>query len=164
MAATPVSASSPFGRPEFSLLSRLIARVRGRAIDDRLLAGQPVDGSPVILARMSRLLDRDYRKTLADALRRMIDVARGRQLSPFLAQIPLQVREILDTESLILTLAAELEEEEAVSPRGVILADRLIRDGDSPVYWRSDVTVDPGAVTDTVESAVRHARAALLLG
>ncbi len=71
---------------------------------------------------------------------------------------------MIQTEPLILTLASELEEEQAVGPRGVILADRLIRDGSSPVYWRSDVKVNQEEPVETVETAVRHARAALLLG
>ena len=151
-----------YGKP--SWLTRLIARLRGRAIDEMLLAGQPPDGNPVTLARLSRLLDVRYRATIAEGLRRMLWVARGRRLSPFLAQIPLRVQEVLETEPLILTLARELEEEEAVSPRGVILADRLIRDGASPLYWRSDISVDPKTAEESVEVAVKHARAALLLG
>ena len=67
---------------------------------------------------------------------------------------------MLANELLILTLADELEQEERVSPRGVILADRLVTDGDSPVYGR---TRSPSP-NETVESAVRHARAALHLG
>jgi hypothetical protein len=148
---------------ELAWTSRLIARLRGRAIDDMLLAGQPPDGNHVTLARLSRLLDVRYRATIADALRRMLGVARGRRLSPFLAQIPLRVQEVLETEPLILTLARELEEEEAVNPRGVILADRLIRDGASPLYWRSELSADPDAAEESVEVAVRQARAALLL-
>jgi len=144
-------------------MDTLIARLRGRSIDERLLAGQTVDGNRVTRARLARLLDRGYRSTLADALRTMLEVARGRQLSPYLAQIPLRIKEVLETEPLILTLAAELEEEEAVSPRGVILADRLIRDGDSPLYWRSPIKVDENAGEESIEAAVRHARAALLL-
>ena len=142
---------------------RVLARLRSRAIDDRLLAGEAPNGNPVARARLARLLDLRYRSNLARALRRLLEVAKQRQLSPYLAQIPLQVREVLDTEPLILTLAAELEEAQAVSPRGVILADRLIRDGNSPLYWRSDVMVNPNAPVESVEGAVRHARAALLL-
>jgi hypothetical protein len=145
-------------------MTLLIARLRGRAIDDTLLAGQPPDGNPVTLARLSRLLDVRYRATIAVALRTMLRAAKGRRLSPFIAQIPLRVQEVLETEPLILTLARELEEEVAVSPRGVILADRLIRDGASPLYWRSDITVDPETAEESVEVAVKHARAALLLG
>jgi hypothetical protein len=137
------------------MLRRILARVRGRSIDDQLLSGQPADGDPVTLARRARLLDRRYRSAIARALRRLIDAARRHDRNPFVAQIPLRETEVLDSAPLILTLADELEEEERVSPRGVILADRLVRDGDSPVFWPCDERVEP---------AVRHARAALHLG
>jgi hypothetical protein len=51
-------------------------------------------------------------------------------------------------------VAEELEEDETVSLR-VILGDRLIRDGGSPVFW---------PCVESVESAMKHARAALHLG
>jgi hypothetical protein len=79
----------------------------------------------------------------------------------FAAQLPLHEREILASEPLILTLADELEQEESVSPRGVILADRLITDGDSPVYGLAPIH---RPLEETVESAVKRARAALHLG
>ncbi len=60
---------------------------------------------------------------------------------------------------LILDLADEVESDATVSPRGVILADRLIRDGDSALYWRSDL--DVRHADETVDGAVRHASAAL---
>lgn len=144
-------------------MNRLIARFRGRAIDDQLLAGAPVNSSPVTRARRAQLLDRGYRSRLADALRRLLAAARRRP-SWFVAEIPLRTQEVLETEPLILTLAAELEEEQAVSPRGVILADRLIRDGNSPVYWRGDIEAKTNPPAESVETAVKHARAALQLG
>jgi hypothetical protein len=162
-AATQTWASSRFARAESNPIIRLRARLRAWAIDDQLLAGTTPDGNPVTLARLSRLLDVDYRARIAEALRRLVEAARRRQLSPFLAQVPLRVQEVLDSEPLILTLARELEEEEAVSPRGVILADRLIRDGASPLYWRSDIRVESEGEEESVDVAIRHARAALLL-
>ncbi len=137
------------------MFDRILARIHGRSIDERLLAGQPADGNPVTLARRALLLDQRYRSALAAALRRLIDAARRHDRNPFVARIPLRENEVLDSAPLILTLAAELEEEDRVSARGVILADRLIRDGDSPVFWPCD---------ESVESAVKHARAALHLG
>jgi len=137
------------------LRDRILARLRGRAIDDRLLAGQPAGGNPVTRARLARLVDRRYRCAIAGALRRLVEAARRHERNPFVARIPLREDEVLSSEPLIRTLAEELEEDETISPRGVILADRLIRDGDSPVFWPCE---------ESVESAVRHARAALHLG
>jgi hypothetical protein len=45
-----------------------------------------------------------------------------------------------------------LEGSEPVSARGVILADRLIRDGNSPMFWPSN---------DSVTAALGEVRAAL---
>jgi hypothetical protein len=144
-------------------MNRLMARIHGWAIDDQLLAGAPVDGSPVTLARLARLLDHDYRHRVADALRDMLGTAARRYPNRFGAQIPLHVQEVVETAPLILKLATELEREEAVNARGVILADRLIRDGTSPIYWRCEMAAKAAPLDQTVESAVRHARAALLM-
>ncbi|HEY6636082.1 MAG TPA: hypothetical protein VIZ61_00230 [Solirubrobacterales bacterium] len=139
---------------------RLMARLRARSIDDRLLNGA-TDGSPVVLVRRARLLHRRYRSAVAASLRKLVDEARRNEPNFFAARLQLQVREVLASAPVILTLADELEQNETVSPRGVILADRLITDGDSPVYGPTPIHNPP---EETVESAVKHARAALHLG
>ncbi|HEX5821045.1 MAG TPA: hypothetical protein VFY30_04685 [Solirubrobacterales bacterium] len=159
----PISSSSRFERPESSLINRLLARIRGWAIDDRLLAGAPVNGDPVTRARLAQLLDNDHRSRLAKALRRMLATAGRRHPTRFGAELPLRVREVLETEPLILRLASELEREESVNARGVILAERLIRDGTSPIYWRCQAAVEASPPELSIETAVRHARAALLM-
>ncbi len=68
---------------------------------------------------------------------------------------------MLESAPLILTLADEVEQDDGVSPRGVILAERLVTDGDSPVYGLARIERPREG---TVETAVRHARAALHLG
>jgi hypothetical protein len=146
-----------------NLKNRLIARLRGWTIDDRLLAGRQPNGNPVIAARLAEVLGSRHRAQIAGALRRMVEVARRGTWSPYVAQIPLRVPEVLENEELILTLARELEEEDSISPRGVILADRLVRDGTSPVYWRCQAAMEANPPEEDVETAVRHARAALLL-
>jgi hypothetical protein len=139
---------------------RIIARLRARSIDDKLLNGVS-DGRPVVLVRRARLLHQRYRSAVAASLRRLIAAARRNQPDFFTAKLHLKVREVLASEPLILTLADELEHEEGVSPRGVILADRLVTDGDSPVYGPTPIHHPP---EETVELAVKRARAALHLG
>jgi hypothetical protein len=138
-----------------------MARLRSRTIDDLLLNGGVTDGSPVVLVRRARLLHRRNRSAIARALRRLIDEARANQPNLYAAKLQLKVREVLESEPLILTLAEEIENEAGVSPRGVILAERLVTDGDSPVYGPTPIHHPPA---ETVESAVKHARAALHLG
>jgi hypothetical protein len=144
--------------------TRLVAKLRGWSIDEQLLEGRPPDGNPVISARLRRLLDRRYRAAVAGSLRKMLESARQRRAGRWVPQVPVRVNQVLELEPLILTLADEVEAEERVSPRGVILADRLIRDGTSPVYWRGDMSISAESARRSVELAVRHARSALLLG
>lgn len=142
------------------MTDRIIARLRARSIDDKLLDGVS-DGRPVVMVRRARLLQRHYRSSVAASLRKLIESARRNQPNFFAAKLHLKVREVLSSEPLILTLADELEQDESLSPRGVILADRLVTDGASPVYGPTPIHNPP---EETVESAVKHARAALHLG
>jgi hypothetical protein len=140
---------------------RIVARLRARSIDEKLLYGGITDGSPAVLVRRARLLHCRYRSAVAAALRRLVAAANRSELSMFAAKLPLRRSEIRESEPLILTLADELEQEQSVSPRGVILADRLVTDGDSPIYRLTPTQRVP---EQSVESAVTHARAALHLG
>jgi hypothetical protein len=107
------------------------------------------------MARSARLLEPGYRSEVAGALRDAVDAAESGVRNFFRAQAVLRESEILKARALILTVADEVEGDQPVNPRGVIMADRLVRDGDSPVFWPSD---------GSVESAVKQARAALNAG
>jgi hypothetical protein len=156
-----IGGNSPMPPPGWARLTdRIMARLRARSIDEELLNGAG-DGRPVLLVRRARLLQRRNRSAVAASLRRLIEAARRNRPNFFAARLQLKVREVLASEPLILTLADELEQDEGVSPRGVILADRLVTDGDSPVYGPDPIHHPP---EETVESAVKHARAALHLG
>ena len=145
-------------------MASLIARLRGWSIDEQLLAGRPADGDPVITARLTRLLDTRYRAAVAAALRRLVNAARQRRPGRLDPYAPIRGIQVLELEPLFLSLASELDGEREVNPRGVILADRLIRDGTSPVYWRGDMSISAESARRSLELAVRHARAALHLG
>jgi hypothetical protein len=137
------------------LVERLLARVRARSLDDRLLAGERPEESRQLMARSARLLERGYRSEVAAALREMLDAAEHARRIFLKAQVRLREPQIIAARSLIRDLADQLESGAAVNPRGVVLADRLIRDGDSPLFWPCN---------DSVEAAVEQARAALALG
>jgi hypothetical protein len=137
------------------LVERLLARVRARSLDDRLLAGEPPEASRQLMARSARLLQPGYRSEVAAALREMLDAAEHARRIFLKAQVRLREPQIIAAGSLIRDLADQLEADAAVSPRGVILADRLIRDGESPMFWGGN---------ESVESAVKQAVSALHLG
>jgi hypothetical protein len=157
-----INGTHPVPPPGWARVSdRIRARVFARAIDEKLLNGGAANGSAVVIVRRARLLDPRYRSRVATALRKLVTAARRSERNMFVAQLRLREDEILESEPLILTLANELEHDERVSPRGVILADRLVRDGDSPMYGPTPVS---RPYNETVESAVKHARAALHMG
>jgi hypothetical protein len=137
------------------LVERLLARVRARSLDDRLLAGERPEENGQLMARSARLLEPGYRSEVAAALRDMLDAAEHARRLFFKAQVQLREPKIIAARWLILDLADQLEADAAVSPRGVILADRLIRDGDSPLFWPCNESVD---------SAIKEALSALQLG
>ncbi len=68
------------------------------------------------------------------------------------AQLVLRDFQLVKARSQIRDLADVLEGSAPVNPRGVILADRLVRDGGSPVFFGS---------LGSVEGAVEEARTAL---
>jgi hypothetical protein len=134
------------------LVERLLASLRAHSLDDRLLAGERPEESRRLMARSARLVEPGYRSEVAAALRKMLDDAEHARRIFLKAQVRLREWEIIAARSEIRDLADQLEADATVNPRGVILADRLIRDGDSPLFWPSSASV---------EAAVERARAAL---
>ena len=133
-------------------MDRTLARFRAHSLDDRLLAGARLEESRLTRARSAELLDPDNRADIARALREMLDAAEHARRIFMKAQVRLRDLEIIRTGPLIRDLCDALEGSMPVDPRGVILADRLIRDGESPMFWPSE---------DSVDDAVTEARAAL---
>jgi hypothetical protein len=137
------------------LVERLLARVRARTLDDRLLAGERPEASRQLTARTAIVLGPNYRSEVAAALRKMLDDAEHARRMFFKAQVGLREPAIIAVRWQIRDLADRLEADEAVDPRGVILADRLIRDGNSPLFWPGD---------ESVEAAIEEALSALQPG
>ena len=133
---------------------RLLARLRARTLDERLLAGAPPEESRLLMARSAIVLDPENRSDVAKALTEMLDSAQHARVNYMRAQVVLRDFELVKARSQILELAEVLEGDAPVSARGVILADRLIRDGGSPVFWGSNQSV-PAALSD-VRAALDH--------
>jgi hypothetical protein len=134
------------------LLDRILARVRARTLDERLLAGARPEDSRLLMARSAILLDPENRSDIAKALTEMLDAAQHARMNFLRAQVVLRDFELVKARSQILDLAGVLDGRAPVSARGVILADRLIRDGGSPMFWPSN---------DSIPAALSDARAAL---
>jgi hypothetical protein len=128
-----------------------------RSLDDRLLTGELSPDTGQGKVRAEQLLSARHRARSAKALRELVEEAQQPRPSLFNANLGVQRLVIRENQALILTLARELEELALVNPRGVILADRLITDGESPAYTTGAVIEDHGKLAHEVE----RARAAL---
>jgi hypothetical protein len=138
-------------------MGRLTDLFSKHSLDDRLLKGELSPDSGPGKARAKQLLSTRHRAESAKALRDLVDEAQRPRASLFNANLRIQRVLIRENQALILTLARELEELAVVNPRGVILADRLIKDGESPVYTTESAIEEHGKLARDVE----RARAAL---
>ena len=138
-------------------MSRLTDLFSKHSLDDRLLTGELSPDSGQGKVRAEQLLTARHRAHSANALRDLVEEAQQPRASLLNANLRIQRALIRENQALILTLARELEELVAVNPRGVILADRLIKDGESPVYITEAAIEEHGKLAGEVE----RARAAL---
>jgi hypothetical protein len=119
-----------------------------------LAAGADPAASPELSRRARQLASRRFRAGLAASIRNLLDAAEEGPRG-FTAAVPIQRRDILRERELLLQLAADLESQDELSPRGIALVERLLVDGGSPVY----VNGTEGAL----HGAIVHAHAALYL-
>ncbi len=136
-------------------MGRLTDLFRKHSVDDRLLEGRLSPDTGEGKARAEQLVSERHRAKTAKALRELVEEAGRDHPSFFNANLRVQRFPIRENQELILTLARELEELPALDPRGVILADRLVQDGESPAY------AYPAADHGELAEAVERARAAL---
>ena len=124
-----------------------------RSLDDRLLRGELSPHSGKGKERAEQLVSAEHRAKCAKALRDLVREADEHHASMFSADLKVNRLAIRNSKIEALTLARELEEFAVVNPRGVILADRLVTDGDSPTYLTGAFEEDNGQVRRAVEQA-----------
>src|SRR5262249_55852948 len=135
---------------QYMSVTRLIGRLRGRSIDDRLPSDESLHGEDAD-RRRDELVSIEHRRTVAGGLRHLVELVEhpcGRRA------VPLRKQAVTDSRGQLLALAGGLQELEEVRPRGVILASRLVDNASSPAFAVSREREDLG-------HAVRYARAAL---
>ena len=106
-----------------------------RFADDELAAGASPAETPVLTWRASELVSRGNRRILARSLRAVVAEAREPR---FPTSSPLNRYGLRPHLGLVAALAQRVGRlEEPVDPRGMVLVERLIRDGFGPLYVRS---------------------------
>jgi hypothetical protein len=124
-----------------------------RSRDDRLLSGGLSPDSGRGKARAEELLNPRHRAKSAKALRELVEEADEHHASMFSADLKVNRLAIRSSKVEVLSLARDLEELPDVDPRGVILADRLVTDGESPAYIPGSYMEDNGQLARAVERA-----------
>jgi uncharacterized protein with von Willebrand factor type A (vWA) domain len=128
--------------------------LRRGSLDRSLAAGEDPGASPELSRRARQLASRRCRCGLAASIRNLLDAAEERPRA-FTAAVPIQRHAILGERQMMVQLAADLESDDELKPRGIALVERLLIDGGSPVYASSP----DGAL----HGALVHAHAALYL-
>jgi hypothetical protein len=125
--------------------ARLVALLRGAALDRRLAEGVPVWSSPALLARYRRITSHSARRSLAEALLRISRVAdKPRPL--FGSAVPPNREQVRIARPLLLAIAARLRDRTPLGVRGIARLRGLLADGYGPFYERSQ----PGALVQAL--------------
>ncbi len=106
----------------------LLARPR---LDQRLAAGEPVDGDPALAVRAAQLRSPRTREYVAAALERALADDGRRGLT---AAIPMDAQALRAARPVLEDLVAALRAPVPVEARGVALVQRLLTDGVGPLY------------------------------
>ena len=128
--------------------------LRRGSLDRSLADGADPAASPELARRARQLTSRRVRAGLAASTRNLLEAAEDRSHA-FTAAVPIQRHDILRERQLLLQLAADLESDDDLNPKGIALVERLLVDSASPVYV--------GGPEDALHRAVVHAHAALYL-
>ena len=101
-------------------------------MDEALAAGADPKADPLIACRADQLVSAAARHRLADGLRDVLERAALPRLTT--AAAPLASASVRANSGLLLALAARLDSDDPIDPRGAAKARRLLTDGASPLY------------------------------
>jgi hypothetical protein len=117
-------------------------------VDDALAAGADPRADPLIACRADHLVSATARHRLADGLRGAVERAALPRLTTTAA--PLAAASVRANSGLLLALAARLDSDDPIEPRGAAKAQQLLTDGASALYEPAS----PLHLEDEVESTL----------
>jgi hypothetical protein len=112
---------------------RLRARLRARRLDLALARGAPPESNAAVALRARRLIDSSNRRSMADALRRMLRESPQDRRASYAHVHPCRARVLAASEQLD-ELADALSRPGPVAVHGVAEAMLLLSDGTGPLY------------------------------
>jgi hypothetical protein len=128
---------------------RITALWRRRRLDVALAAGASTEAAAALSSRARQMTDLSRRRTIAEALLRVVEEAH-RGAAPSLVRITPSRRRVLAAGDELTKLADGLAEPGPVAARGVAQAWILLTDGSGPLY-------DPSSSASLEAVAVRAA-------
>jgi len=126
--------SSRLLAPVRSWETRRALRTARRRADDELLASRLA--SPRLAWRTAELVAEANRNELGRSLIEIVHAADERLLP---TATPIHRGAVRECRAELLELAARLYDSRSVTPRGVLLVERLVHDGSGPLYGTTDV-------------------------
>jgi hypothetical protein len=129
------------------------ARWRSRRLDLALASGTPSEAAAVLSLRARRLTDLSRRRSIANAIRRVVREAHEGARASYVRIIPCRGRVAAASDELS-RLAATLAEPGPVAARGVAQACILLTDGTGPLYNPRS----PASLQERAASAVENLR------
>jgi len=128
------------GREERTSASPLRRRARvlihRGALDRELARGADPERSEDLALRARQLCSPRRRAAIADSLEEAVDLAE-RPSERLGSAVPLAARDVRAARAALLALARELRAPGEVRVQGIVLAEQLLTDGESPLYFES---------------------------
>jgi hypothetical protein len=128
-------------------LHALLTRLLGAGLDRRLADGARPDSSVLLSLRAARLVSLEHRTSVADELHALLERSLGAPSGP--GAWVVDWSGVRRSRWELAELAAVLGDPGLPEPRGVALAEQLLRDGAGPLYYPDE--------THALARAARHA-------
>jgi hypothetical protein len=112
----------------------LLARMRGRSLEQRLVAGAEPAGDPLLARRAAQLAGSRVRSATAAGLERAIDDARAPRRAMLSSAVPVCRAEVLLAAPSLLALVRRLEDGQPIWPVGIARIRATLMDSRSPLY------------------------------
>ncbi|MHB8241414.1 MAG: hypothetical protein ACYDHN_05435 [Solirubrobacteraceae bacterium] len=130
--ARPVAEARPARGVSWKLRLRVLA-TRAR-LDREIVAGGLCEATDALALRTSQLTDARNQRQIAANLRRIVAYADRPESAGASSAVVIAPPAVRSGRDALLGLAQRLEQGEPVSPRGIVLAQRMLTDGLSPLF------------------------------
>lgn len=146
--ARPASAGAP-------LALRLRVRMARGRLDRLLAAGHAHDSAPELMLRARHLTNPRSQRDIARNLRGIVRYVDRQEARRGMSCVVISPRAVREGRTAICELAEQLERAAPVNPRGIVLAQALLTEGNSPLF-NPDAERTVAEATREIQHALRE--------